>query len=218
MNYFIVLFKDKQKKRIIKKFITKRNALLAYNKMMEKSDNIFFEKKIQNGKECNFELGLISTIKESDVPTYLKDDLGRNQRVYINNDTNMTFVAINRYKVEEKIFDIQEDKKISLNELYNKYLSITGFKVISILNHKIVVQNDTKFDLFSLKDENEALRFLDSLTTYLTYKNDLSCMVLKSTTLTQKKYLYDLLEEYGFDKAMLYRRVTTQPPHKQNKT
>lgn len=214
MNYFIVLFKDKQKKRIIKKFITKRNALLAYNKMMEKSDNIFFEKKIQNGKECNFELGLISTIKESDVPTYLKDDLGRNQRVYINNDTNMTFVAINRYKVEEKIFDIQEDKKISLNELYNKYLSITGFKVISILNHKIVVQNDTKFDLFSLKDENEALRFLDSLTTYLTYKNDLSCMVLKSTTLTQKKYLYDLLEEYGFDKAMLYRRVTTQPPHK----
>ena len=39
-------------------------------------------------------------------------------------------------------------------------------------------------------------------------------MVLKSTTLTQKKYLYDLLEEYGFDKAMLYRRVTTQPPHK----
>lgn len=214
MNYFIVLFKDKQKKRIIKKFITKRNALLAYNKMMEKSDNIFFEKKIQNGKECNFELGLISTIKESDVPTYLKDELGRNQRVYINNDTNMTFVAINRYKVEEKIFDIQEDKKISLNELYNKYLSITGFKVISILNHKIVVQNDTKFDLFSLKDENEALRFLDSLTTYLTYKNDLSCMVLKSTTLTQKKYLYDLLEEYGFDKAMLYRRVTTQPPHK----
>lgn len=214
MNYFIVLFKDKQKKRIIKKFITKRNALLAYNKMMEKSDNIFFEKKIQNGKECNFELGLISTIKESDVPTYLKDDLGRNQRVYINNDTNMTFVAINRYKVEEKIFDIQEDKKISLNELYNKYLSITGFKVISILNHKIVVQNDTKFDLFSLKDENEALRFLDNLTTYLTYKNDLSCMVLKSTTLTQKKYLYDLLEEYGFDKAMLYRRVTTQPPHK----
>ena len=214
MNYFIVLFKDKQKKRIIKKFITKRNALLAYNKMMEKSDNIFFEKKIQNGKECNFELGLISTIKESDVPTYLKDELGRNQRVYINNDTNMTFVAINRYKVEEKIFDIQEDKKISLNELYNKYLSITGFKVISILNHKIVVQNDTKFDLFSLKDENEALQFLDSLTTYLTYKNDLSCMVLKSTTLTQKKYLYDLLEEYGFDKAMLYRRVTTQPPHK----
>jgi predicted rRNA methylase YqxC with S4 and FtsJ domains len=109
------------------------------------------KRKIQNGKECNFELGLISTIKESDVPTYLKDDLGRNQRVYINNDTNMTFVAINRYKVEEKIFDIQEDKKISLNELYNKYLSITGFKVISILNHKIVVQNDTKFDLFSIK-------------------------------------------------------------------
>jgi len=216
MNYFIVLFKDKQKKRIIKKFITKRNALLAYNKMMDKSNNVFFDRKIQNAKECNFELGLVSTIKESDIPMYLKDDLGRNQRVYIDNDSNMTFVAINRYKIEEKIFDIQQNKKISMDELDKTYLSIPGFKVICVLNHKIVVQNDTKFDLFSLKDENEALRFLDGLTKYLTHTNNLSCMILKSTTLTQKKYLYDLLVEYGFDKAMLYRRVTTQPPHKQN--
>ena len=171
MNYFIVLFKDKQKKRIIKKFITKRNALLAYNKMMDKSNNVFFDRKIQNAKECNFELGLVSTIKESDIPMYLKDDLGRNHRVYIDNDSNMTFVAINRYKVEEKIFDIQQNKKISMDELDKTYLSIPGFKVICVLNHKIVVQNDTKFDLFSLKDENEALRFLDGLTKYLTHTN-----------------------------------------------
>lgn len=218
MNYFIVLFKDKQKKRIIKKFVTKRNALLAYNKMMEKSDNVFFDRKVQKAKECNFELGLVSTLNESDIPMYLKDDLGRNQRVYIDNDSNMSFVAINRYKVEEKIFDIQQNKKISLIELDNNYLSITGFKVVCVLNHKIVVQNDTKFDLFTLKDENEALRFLDCLTNYLNHTNNLSCMILKSTTLTQKKYLYELLEEYGFDKAMLYRRVTTQPLQKQNKT
>jgi len=193
MNYFIVLFKNKQKKRIIKKFITKKKALLAYNKMMDKSNKVFFERKVQNAEICSFELGLISSIRELDIPMYLKDELGRNQRVYINNENDLFFVAINMYKVEETIFDIQQNKKITINEFDKEYLSVPGLKVICILNHKIVVQNDDKFYLFSLKDEDEALRFLDSLSAYLTETNNLSCMVLKSTSLPQKKYMYDLL-------------------------
>jgi hypothetical protein len=214
MNYFIVVFKNKQKKRIIKKFITKKKALIAYNKMMEKSNNVFFEKKIQNATECRFELGLISTVRELDIPMYLKDEIGRNQRVYINNENNLFFVAINMYKVEETIFDIQQNKKITLNDFDKKYLSEIGLKIICILNHKIVVQNDDKFYLFSLKDEDEALRFLDSLSLYLTHTNNLSCMVLKSTSSTQKKYMYDLLVKYGFDPALLYRKFTAPPPRK----
>ena len=133
MNYFIVLFKNKQKKRIIKKFITKKKALIAYNKMMDKSNKVFFEKKVQNAEECSFELGLISSIRELDIPMYLKDELGRNQRVYINNENDLFFVAINMYKVEETIFDIQQNKKITINEFDKKYLSVTGLKIICIL-------------------------------------------------------------------------------------
>jgi len=214
MNYFIVLFKNKKKKRIINKYVTKDKALVAYNKLIKKSDNIFFEKKIQNAEECNFELGLISSKRESDLPTYTKDYMGRSKRVYIDNDSNLSFIEIKPYNLEEKIFDINQNKKISLFEFEKNYLSINGFKVISILNHKIVLQNEDKFNLFSLKDENEALRFLDSLTNYLSHINNLSCMILKSTTNNQKKYMYDLLANYGFDKSILYRRVTTQPLRK----
>lgn len=214
MNYFIVVFKNKQKKRIIKKFITKKKALLAYNKMLDKSNNVFFEKKIQNTEECSFELGLISTIRELDIPMYLKDELGRNQRVYINNENDLFFVAINMYKIEETIFDIQQNKKITLSEFDKEYISVPGLKVICILNHKVVVQNDTAFYLFSLKDEDEALRFLGGLSSYLTQINNQSCMILKSTSLPQKKYMYDLLITHGFEPALLYRKFTTQPPRK----
>lgn len=214
MNYFIVVFKNKQKKRIIKKFITKKKALLAYNKMLDKSNNVFFEKKIQNTEECSFELGLISTVRESNIPMYLKDELGRNQRVYINNENSLFFVAINMYKIEETIFDIQQNKKITLNEFDKKYISVPGLKVICLLNHKVVVQNDTTFYLFSLKDEDEALRFLGGLSSYLTHINNQSCMILKSNSLPQKKYMYNLLVSYGFDPALLYRKFTTQPPRK----
>jgi len=209
MNYFIVLFKDKKKKRIINKFITKKKALIAYNKMMKKSDEVFFEKKIQNAQECIFELALISNKREIDTPTYLKDELGRNQRVYIDNETNMFFVDIKPYKVEEKLFDIAQNKKITLKQFDNEYLSVTGLKIICILNHKIVVQNDDKFYLFSLKDEDEALRFLDSLTIYLNNTNNKSCMILKSRSSAQKKYLYDLLTKNGFDASVLYRQFTS---------
>jgi hypothetical protein len=209
MNYFIVLFKDKKKKRIINKFITKKKAIIAYNKLMKKSDEVFFEKRIQNAKECTFELGLISSIRELDTPTYLKDELGRNQRVYIDNETNMFFVDIKPYRVEEKLFDIAQNKKITIKEFDKKYLSVTGLKIICILNHKIVLQNDTKFNLFSLKDEDEALRFLDSLTLYLGNTNNLSCMILKSRSATQKKYLYDLLINNGFEASVLYRQFTS---------
>jgi hypothetical protein len=209
MNYFIVLFKDKKKKRIINKFITKKKAIIAYNKLMKKSDEVFFEKRIQNAEECTFELGLISSIRELDTPTYLKDELGRNQRVYIDNETNMFFVDIKPYRVEEKLFDIAQNKKITIKEFDKKYLSVTGLKIICILNHKIVLQNDTKFNLFSLKDEDEALRFLDSLTLYLGNTNNLSCMILKSRSATQKKYLYDLLINNGFEASVLYRQFTS---------
>jgi hypothetical protein len=209
MNYFIVLFKNKKKKRIINKFITKKKALIAYNKLMKKSDEVFFEKRIQNAEECTFELGLISSIRELDTPTYLKDELGRNQRVYIDNETNMFFVDIKPYRVEEKLFDIAQNKKITIKEFDKKYLSVTGLKIICILNHKIVLQNDTKFNLFSLKDEDEALRFLDSLTLYLGNTNNLSCMILKSRSATQKKYLYDLLINNGFEASVLYRQFTS---------
>jgi hypothetical protein len=208
MNYFIVLFKDKKKKRIINKFITKKKAVIAYNKLMKQSDEVFFEKRIQNTEECTFELGLISSIRELDSPTYLKDELGRNQRVYIDNETNMFFVDIKPYRVEEKLFDITKNKKITIKEFDKKYLSVTGLKIICILNHKIVLQNDTKFYLFSLKDEDEALRFLDSLTIYLNNTNNSSCMILKSRSNTQKKYLYDLLIKNGFEASVLYRQVT----------
>ena len=86
-----------------------------------------------------------------------------------------------------------------------------NWKIVSVLNHKIILQNDIKFNLFSLKNESEAVRFLDSLITYLSHINNKSAMIITDTSAKQKKYLYDLLIQNGFDSALLYRKFTTQP-------
>jgi len=211
MNYFVILFKNKKKKRIINKFVTETNAFLFFNKMIEKSNDIFFEKRFEHTKECIFELGIVSNIRKYDAPTYIKDELGRNFKVSIEGDTNNYLIEIKPYFVEEKIYDITQNKKITIKEFEKAYLKKDGLKVVSVLNHKIVLQNDTNFNLFSLKNESEAIRFLDSLINYLSHIGNTSSIIIKDTSAKQKKYLYDLLINNGFDSSILYRKFTTHP-------
>lgn len=211
MNYFVILFKNRKKKRIIKKFVTEQKAFLFFNKMIKKSNEIFFTKRVEHTKDCGFELGVVSAIKKHDLPTYIKDELGRSFKVSIEGDSDNYILEIKSYYVEEKIYDVAEKQKITITEFTNKYLKEGGLKILSVLNHKIVLQNDTNFNLFSLKNESESVRFTDSLAKYLSHINNKSVMIINDTSSQQKKYLYELLNENGFDTAILYRKFTTQP-------
>ena len=46
-NYLVVLFKNKKRKRIIKKFVTLSRAKSFFNKLMEQSDDVIFEVVIE---------------------------------------------------------------------------------------------------------------------------------------------------------------------------
>ena len=51
-NYLVVLFKNKKKKKIIKKFITLSRAKNYFDGLIEKSNEVIFEVLVENGKEC----------------------------------------------------------------------------------------------------------------------------------------------------------------------
>ena len=53
INFQIVLFKNKKKRRIIKKYASKERAEEFYQKMLDKSDKVLFEKKVVEGKPIN---------------------------------------------------------------------------------------------------------------------------------------------------------------------
>lgn len=59
MNYLIVLFKNKIKKKIINKFKTSKKANDYYKSLLEKSDEVIFDKKYENGFECSYEIALL---------------------------------------------------------------------------------------------------------------------------------------------------------------
>jgi hypothetical protein len=209
-RYSVILFKDKVRRKIIKKFISIKKADEFFIKEKSKSDEVIFEVLYENGLECKYEIGLIDSEPNQFSPVYLTDDFGRSVRVKLE-DTKSSILKISNYKKEELIFDLSKNKKINFNEFVKNYLSTQSLKMVSSLNNKVVVQNDEKTNLFSLKNESEANRFIDALSNYFFKNKRADCIFIKDNSSAQRKYMLKLLEEQGFDKKILYRKSTTHP-------
>lgn len=209
-NYIIVLFKNKSKKKIINKFVTSNKAKQYYDDLIEKSNSVIFPKEFETGEPSNFELGLLTKTVESLFPIYTTDELGRQIKVEIE-DPDWNIIKITPYRIEEEIYDVQTKDKITTPELIRKYLKQDGIKMVSKLNNKIVIQKDDEVKLFSLKNEYDSHRFIETISQYFLSKNRIDTMFISDSSSAQKKYLYNLLESKGIDKKVLYRKSTTHP-------
>jgi hypothetical protein len=209
-KFIIVLFKNKLKKKIINKFKTFKKAKNFYDDLLNKSENVIFDKKWENAVECKYDIALLEKNGINEI-IYTTDELGRNIKVNLEDD-NYTFRKITPYKLEEKIYDLQLNRRISISELIKKYLSGLGIKLISSLNNKIVIQQDDNFSIFSTKNTEESHRLVDSLTKHFINIGRSDFIFVKDIDSAQRAYLYKILDEKGFDKKMLYRTKTTYLP------
>jgi hypothetical protein len=206
-NFTIVIFKNRTKKRIIKKFKTYENAKKFYQKTLDDNKSVLFGVETENGKNCKYEIGLVTKDK-NDKPLYVKDDLGRQVRIDLDS-SEFSIIDINPYKKEEYIYDIKKSKRIKVSSFLRQYLPKVGVKLVSKLNHKISVQNESDINLFSLKSDSDCDRFIDTLSNHFMENGRIDTIFVKDTSVVQKKYLYDLLESNGYSKSILYRRFTT---------
>ena len=212
-NYLIVLFENKVRKKIIKKYITFKKANNFYEKLISESSDVIFRKEVVNNENSVFEIGLVELSSKQLLPIYVTDEMGRNIKVKLDNE-DMTLVKISPYNLEETIFDTTKNKKINTQELISKYLKKDGIKLVSSLHNKIVVQNNDIINLFVCKSDVEADRFLDSLSSYFFKIKRGDCIFVKDSSQAQRKELFTLLEKNGYSKRKLYRKFTNFPPSK----
>ncbi len=202
------MFKNKKRKKIINKFVTFSRAKQYYDKLLKESNDVIFNVEIENGSDTRYELGLIELSDNQLIPVYMTDEYGRSSKVKLEGD-GMTLFNIGYYKKEERIYDLTKNKKITTQQLIKSYLKGDGLKMISSLNNKIIVQEDEKINLFTLKSEFESLRFIDSLSSYFFKIKRGDCLFIKDHSSAQRKYLFSMLESYGIDKKILYRKFTS---------
>ena len=207
MKYLIVLFKNKERKKIIKKFKTLERAKNFYETKLSQN-KIYFDKQVENGKVCDFELAFIEIDPTEFDNYFIKDNLGRQVKVQTD-DPKYKIVKTSNYKIEDFIYDIQKNKRLGFISFIKNYIPKEGIKLISKLNNKIVIQNDTDIFIFSLKSEGDSKRFLTILEDYMLSTNRLDCIIVSDDCNKQKKYLYELLSSKGISKSMLYKKSTT---------
>jgi hypothetical protein len=208
MNYQVVVFKNKRKKKIINRFNTSKRANEFFKNLLEENSLVPFEIKTQNGKPCTYEVALLEKKSDNNSQVYTRDEFGRNIKIDLD-DSDYNIIKISPYKEPEKIKDYQTGNKISFTHFLYKYLPTDGVKMVSKLNNKIIVQNDEDIKLFVLKSDSDCKRFLDSLTDHFLRNKRGDCMFVNDFDSAQKKYLYDLLQSKGYSKKFLYRKETT---------
>lgn len=213
-RYWIVLFKNKKKYKIINKFVSLERAESKLSNILEKSNEILYETRFENGIIVEYEIGLVDTTGKITHPVYKVDSLGRNIRISLEDD-GFTLLKAHDFKKEESIYDLQLRKKISVNFFVKTYLSSKELKLLSILNNKLLVQINESIFLFSLKNEIESERFINILSNEFMKQKRSDCIFVKDTSSAQRKYLINLLSSRGFDKKVLYRHCTTFPVQKE---
>jgi len=207
-NFIIVIFKNKKKKKIIKGYATEKNALIKYNSLVDNNE-IIFDVNYENSERCIYEISLLSKIDDYQLPLYKMDEVGRNNKVFIDGESDYIIKKINNYLIEELIYDWQTNSRITFNELLNRYCDKTDFKVISTLTNKLVIQKSEQFYLFTLKNKEDSERLIDALESSFIESGRTDSMFVKDTNNTQRKWLYTVLESNGFSKNKLYRQKTT---------
>ena len=136
MDFLVVLFKNKEKKKIINKFKTEKRAISFFKKKIEESKSVIFNKETENGNLCSYELCLLKRKSKSTSPIYIKDEIGRQIKVELDSE-DYEIYKVEKYRIDELFLDYDKNKKISSQEFIKKYLNKSGIKMISKLNNKI---------------------------------------------------------------------------------
>ena len=205
--FHVIIFKNNKKKKKLKSFVRENLALNYFNNLFEESNKIIFTKKFESGYECKFNIALISE-KFNEDNIYYIDEFGRNKVINSKIDDTNYIHKISPYNYEEDIFDVQQDKRITLNEFEKKYLVKDKIYMMSKLKNKFILQEDDNYNLFSLKNEYDADRLLDL---FQEIKIGSKLIIVKDVSSPQRKYLYDLLVSRGYNKKFLYTSYTTYP-------
>ena len=205
-KFYIIVFNNGKKKRILFKSNIYRTTKEKYKTLTKKTTSIFPINVLAKEK-ADLELGLLTTDERKTRQIYRKDILGRNIKLEMG-DGYMYFIDLKKYNQEEKIYDHQKQKRIEALELISSYIPQKKITQIFTLNNKLIVQVDDSFKLFSLKNVVESKRLIDCIENYLLDEGYGNCLFIKDFSTIQRKQLYRILEENGFDRKMLYKHYT----------
>jgi len=205
-KYHIILFNNKRKKKILFSSNLRKTVNQKYKELKRKTNPIF-PLKILNREDCSFEIALVERKRGKETGKLKKDDVGRWTRNIIKNE-DYQLIEVSEYEVEGTLYDHQTKTRITTDELLLNYLPKVEMCQLFSLNNKIVMQKEDEFSLFSLKTVSESKRFMECISSHFRNESIVHCLLVSDFSTIQRKQLYNILENKGFKKSLLYKHYT----------
>ena len=207
-KYYIILFCNKKKKRVIHKS-AKRTTIMEVWRELKTQEKPYYTKKTSGKKrtELNFELALIYPHTRWSTKTYTKDGMGRNVEIKLNNE-KLRIKEIIPYWEEELIYDFDAKERIRFHEMIKSISEIEEISQIFTLNNKIFVQNENLIKMYSNKNIDDTSRLFEIIKTELIKKKKNNYIYVRDITTHQRILLYDLLESKGYNRRELIKHYS----------
>lgn len=207
-KYFIVLFSNKKKVKILYKCMQKTTVYEYWREFKTQRKPPFV--KIQGGKrnqDLIFELALIFPNNRWVTDIWVKDSLGRNQEAIIE-DKKFRIKEIVPYWQEELIYDFQTKKRIRYHEMMKYITSVKDIAQIFTLNKNLFVQIENDVRMFGNKNKFDSERLFDIVREDLLKRKHGNFIFVKDVNTHQRTLLYNLLESKGFKRTELFRHYS----------
>lgn len=209
--YKIVLFRNKKLKKVIRTYKSYQGASTKFKKLID-NNNIKFPKQFENGKKYKYELVLLCPKNQKKL--FDVDEYGRNVEVDLD-DSEFSICEKREYFEEEVIRSYDRGVNFTYDLLLKYVKRFPGVLSFVALNNKVLFQAEDHMELFLLKTMEDADRLISILQDDLMSSKKHSICV-PDYSKVQRKELYDMLEEKGYDRGLLYRQVINYPRQKYN--
>ena len=208
-KYFIILFCNKKKKKVIHKS-AKRSTIneIWYELRTQRKPPYVKTNSGKQRTDLNFELVLIYPNNRWAVKTYVKDELGRNLEAKIINNDKQRIKEVIPYWEEELVYDFESKKRIRYHEMMNYILSVSDIAQLFTLNNKLFVQVENDVRMFGNKNLSDTDRLFEIVKEELLRKKRKNFIFVKDITTHQRRLLYDLLVSKGFKRSELFRHYS----------
>ena len=204
--YKIVLFRNKKLKKVIRTYKTYKGASFKFKKLID-NNNIKFPKEYENGKKYKYELVLLCPRNQKKL--FDIDEFGRNVEIEL---IDSTFSICEKENYFEPEVIRSYDRGVNFTyELLLKYIKrFSGVLSFVAINNKVLFQADDHIELFLLKTMEDSDRLIKTIQDDLMASKKHSICV-PDYSKVQRKELYNMLEEKGYSKKLLYRQVINHP-------
>lgn len=207
-KYFVILFCNKKKVRVLHKCMLKNTIYDAWHEFKTEKKPPYV--KLQGGKrnqELKYELGLIFPNNRWSKPTYIRDEMGRNAEALLD-DGKSRIKELVPYWEEEKIYDFDTKKRIRYHEMMKIILKVEEISQIFMLNNKIFLQVEDEIRMFGNKNIPDADRLFEIVKKDLTKRGRSNFIFVKDIATSQRSLLYEMLEKKGYKRTELFRHYS----------